>query len=175
MFKPLSFVFVLFTLASCASMESYEAQYCSYDRAYVKGFDDGSKGMNSRIDEFASCSTNGDQAMKGYREGFEKGVSQTQATNSSNGNSGGNTNNGTIVNIGIGGGGVGLGRPGYDNSKPVQNDRAFYCEYQAFTSHFEAFGPTLLEAQRSVRLQCEQKYNRMHCDDENDLKCRKNM
>ncbi len=161
-------------LSSCASMEAYETQFCNYDRAFTKGYDDGSKGANNRIDQFAQCSSNADQAMKGYREGFEKGSAQLYGSSESKGpNENKPGGNGTTINIGVGGRDVTVGGSG--DGSGARYAKTYYCELEAFTSRFESFGPTMLEARKNVIDQCTRKYNRMHCDGDDDIHCRKNL
>lgn len=52
-------------------------------------------------------------------------------------------------------------------------EKAYFCEFQALITKFEAYGSTLAHAQSKVKALCVQKFDAAHCVDEEDLHCRK--
>lgn len=57
----------------------------------------------------------------------------------------------------------------------VANDpnRAFFCELQVLITKFEAYGTTMEDARTRVRNACREKFENLHCIDDEDLHCRK--
>lgn len=182
-------VFLLLTssIIGCASFqEAHDASMranCRYDVAYTQGFEDGKNNRSSRIEEFGYCPMNTAEATRGYREGFEKGFALTQPQTvvaPSNPTSAPQQNNGTQINIGIGGVTIGSGnsttpQPAPGSPEVIKpNPKAYYCKITAFAKTFESFGPTLLEAKLNVLSDCKKNYSPMFCQDNQDLICQKN-
>jgi hypothetical protein len=100
--------------------------------------------MNTSFAQTCEAQSRG-VAIAGYRAGYNAGLASTQSSQPS-----------TLINVNIGGG----------SQEPRKR---FYCEIQAFTKTFSAWGSTQLEAEVAAKQQCTQNYNVMHC---NEISCR---
>jgi hypothetical protein len=144
-------------LTSCAGMQrDWIAANCSKDGAYASGMNDGRDAKKMSIDAITQmCPVERiPEATQSYREGYQAAMQSNQQPT-------GTANYGTIINVG------GLGSP----DPAYQNQKAWFCDVEAFGEHFEAFGPTQLEAKQRSQLACTRKNNKMHCE---DAACRRN-
>lgn len=149
MLQPTRFVVVLaLSLSACAGVPQTSGivMDCDSTTAYERGFNEARNGkpMDSSFTRVCDPFAR-DSVSASYRQGFEKGMSLTQPT--------------TIVPVPMG------------SPQPASADRAYYCQAKAFTDHFEAFGPTQLEATKRVQAACRVKFHEMHCE---AVQCQKN-
>jgi hypothetical protein len=145
---------LLLALTSCAGMqEAWEKQNCNYNSAYENGSNEreGGKKMDSSM--YQNCpDTSKNEALKGYRDGYENArKAEVQTTTGSHIQIGG-----TQINI-----------PGR------KNDKAYFCSIQPFTQKYEAFGATKLEATKNVQALCKKTNSEMHCEAD-EVECVKN-
>lgn len=187
---------ILFTffisMAACALTQerNFDPDLCNKNAAYEAGRNDGATGYQMNSGFLNRCREDlRESAQGGYREGFTEGRKEFEKRmaaqkeqmaaeqkrmsaenedddddkNESTPFSGPFPTNRTNVNINIGGiQTVGSGRSA---------SRAWYCKVEAFTSTFEGFGPTKIEARRETLASCKKKYHEMHCD---DISCERN-
>ena len=164
---------------SAGARRSFDPNLCNHGAAYEAGFNDGQDGRAMGLSFLDGCREDlRAQGQEGYRTGYDSGwkrfeqrMKEQQSLDHSREHMDEqppappagvvNTNNGIQINIGNGGpGGV-----------PQANPRAWYCTIHAFTSDFEAYGPTHLEAQQLATQNCVRQYHPMHCQ---EVKCQQN-
>ncbi|MEW6058063.1 MAG: hypothetical protein AB1540_15760 [Bdellovibrionota bacterium] len=156
--------------------DQFDADLCSEQMGYERGMNDGRSGKTMSSKFTLRCREDlRASAQKGYREGYQEGskVFQEEQKNRRdrqppvvgwpNPTGTGTTTTGSgrpSININIG---------GSQNTVPAaatsSNPRAYFCKVRAFTTDFEDFGTTKLEAQKKVQGACATRYHRMHCED----------
>ncbi|MBY0416146.1 MAG: hypothetical protein K2Q18_18380 [Bdellovibrionales bacterium] len=146
------FLISLLALSSCAGMmEDWKRQNCNYNKAYEAGNNTREEGTPMDSSEYNACPDEvRNEVLKGYRDGYERSR-QSEVQN----------NRG--VGIKIGSTQINIGNKA--------SAKSYFCTLEAFTSTYEAFGATKLEAQKAVQAKCMQNYDRMHCD---EFRCRVN-
>ncbi len=149
-------------VSSCASMmKDWQDTNCNYDAAYAAGMQEYQNGAQQKTNQYAACEgPSRNEALKGYREGYAKAMESDGSRSAPVG--GGGNRGGININIG--------GHQTVGGADP-RAARRFFCEVSAFTNHYEAFGPTRLEARQAAENQCKTQNNAMHCQNVN---CREN-
>ena len=139
--------------SSCASMEKDWVQSnCSRDGAFAQGMNDGREGKRMSIEAINhSCPIERvPEALQSYREGYQAGMQANQQSVQ------GAPRYENVINV---------DSPTHSADPAYQNQNLWYCDVEAFGDHFEAIGPTQVEAKiRAARL-CMVKNNKMHCED----------
>lgn len=171
---------MVLALGGCAAMQQqYAETYCHYDGAYKAGMNDYNEGkqMNPQFSQPCSPQVRAD-AERGYREGYTAQMKAAQQTttvvttpapapgiNISFGSDGKPSGS---VNIPVGQGGVVQQQ---QTQVVATNNRAWFCEVEAFMDKFEGWGATKLEATKAAQGECKMKNHEMHCK---NAKCQMN-
>jgi hypothetical protein len=161
---------LLISLFSCATPEQLDA-FCTKDAAFTEGLNDAQSGEAMNYMQYSQCRAERREiAISGYKEGYLKGkelnqpkapvvVSQPAPQTQNSGISIGIGRNGIQINTG--------GNTPAQNPAPgaqsAVNPKAWYCQAEAFTKKYDAFGPTQLEAKKTVMDQCIRDHHEMHC------------
>lgn len=177
----LAVVFSCVVFSACSTLPArerfFDPSLCNKSAAYEAGYNDGLDGRAMGSSFLDGCREDlRGQGQEGYRTGYETGRQRfDERMKAMSANPGSqdplipqppvpppgsvNVNNGVQINFGQ------LGGPAPANPK------AWFCSVQAFTSTFEAFGPTQLEAHQRALQDCVRQNNPMHCE---DIRCRVN-
>jgi len=136
--------------------EQWALSKCSKEGAYAQGMNDGRDGKkmsNDAINQMCPIEKI-PMALQGYREGYQAGMQANQQPAGAQ-----TVNYGTVINV------EGQGPQSHLDRK------AWFCEVQAFENHYQAYGPTEMEAKQNVIRECTMKNHPMHCE---DTACRRN-
>jgi hypothetical protein len=153
-------------VSGCAAMqEQWASENCTKDAGYAQGMNDARGGEQMKIQNYSNCpDADRETALAAYRSGYQAGIAadQPQATTV--------VNSGPLFQIG-GPRGIQIGAPGTTQTQVARNDKAWFCEVNPFSDHYEGFAATQLEGKKAVSADCRTKHGEMFCD---DVKCRRN-
>ena len=152
----------------------FDARNCNENGGYTRGYNDARAGKSMELLFASRCREDlRRQAEKGYRIGYdagEKSLREAEAnrtpppafpTNLPPPSAPSQKN--TTINVNLGGTQNVGGGQNPPPSVPQSNQKAWYCEVEAFQDKFSAFGATQLEAKQATQNQCTAKHNAMFC------------